>query len=205
MEKKLTAKGTATRNRIIEGAAEVVRETGVALVTLDDVMARTKASKSQLFHYFPKGKDELLLAIAQFEADQVLEDQQPYLGQLDSWESWRKWRDRVVERYEAQGDRCPLGSLFLHVGRVTPGARAIVVELMRQWQESLAVGIRSMQAAGHLPGDIDVDRRAAALLTAIQGGVSILQSTGQSAHLRAALDQGLDDLRRSATPASALA
>ncbi len=36
-------------------------------------MARTGTSKGQLFHYFPAGKDELLVAVAQFEADQVLE------------------------------------------------------------------------------------------------------------------------------------
>ncbi|MEV6289618.1 TetR/AcrR family transcriptional regulator [Streptomyces sp. NPDC004059] len=192
---KLTAKGRATRNRIVEGAAAVLRERGVASVTLDDVMARTSTSKSQLFHYFPAGKDELLLAVARFEADQVIEDQQPYLGCLDSWEAWERWRDVVVERYEAQGDQCPLGSLFLQIGRSTPGARAIVIELMRRWQESLAAGIRALQATGRLPADLDVDVRAAALLAAIQGGVSILLSTGGSAHLRAALDQGIADLR----------
>ena len=156
----------------------MLREKGVSAATLDDVMARTQTSKSQLFHYFPAGKDELLLAVAQYEADQVLEDQQPYLGCLDSWEAWQQWRDVVVERYEEQGDQCPLGSLFLHLGRSTPGARAIVVELMRRWQASLAAGIRALQAAGHLPADLDVDQRAAALLAAIQGGVSILLSTG---------------------------
>ncbi|MET8806520.1 TetR/AcrR family transcriptional regulator [Streptomyces sp. NPDC004546] len=192
---KLTAKGRATRNRIVEGAAAVLRERGVASVTLDDVMARTSTSKSQLFHYFPAGKDELLLAVARFEADQVIEDQQPYLGCLDSWEAWERWRDVVVERYEAQGDQCPLGSLFLQIGRSTPGARAIVIELMRRWQGSLAAGIRALQATGRLPADLDVDVRAAALLAAIQGGVSILLSTGGSAHLRAALDQGIADLR----------
>ncbi|MFI6358218.1 TetR/AcrR family transcriptional regulator [Streptomyces sp. NPDC050743] len=192
---KLTAKGRATRNRIVEGAAAVLRERGVASVTLDDVMARTSTSKSQLFHYFPAGKDELLLAVARFEADQVIEDQQPYLGCLDSWGAWERWRDVVVERYEAQGDQCPLGSLFLQIGRSTPGARAIVIELMRRWQESLAAGIRALQATGRLPADLDVDVRAAALLAAIQGGVSILLSTGGSAHLRAALDQGIADLR----------
>ncbi|WP_433454230.1 TetR/AcrR family transcriptional regulator [Streptomyces sp. CA-142005] len=192
---KLTAKGRATRSRIVEGAAAVLRERGVASVTLDDVMARTSTSKSQLFHYFPAGKDELLLAVARFEADQVIEDQQPYLGCLDSWEAWERWRDVVVERYEAQGDQCPLGSLFLQIGRSTPGARAIVIELMRRWQESLAAGIRALQSTGRLPADLDVDVRAAALLAAIQGGVSILLSTGGSAHLRAALDQGIADLR----------
>ncbi|MCX5384590.1 TetR/AcrR family transcriptional regulator [Streptomyces sp. NBC_00083] len=195
MPKELTAKGKATRRRIVEGAAVVLRERGVALATLDDVMAQTSTSKSQLFHYFPAGKDELLLAVAQFEADQVLEDQQPHLGRLDSWEAWDRWRDVVVERYEAQGDQCPLGSLFLQVGRTTPGARAIVTELLRRWQESLATGIRALQAGGELPRTLDADARAAALLAGIQGGVSILLSTGKSAHLRAALDQGISGLR----------
>jgi hypothetical protein len=70
-----------------------------------------------------------------------------------------------------------------------------VIELMRRWQESLAAGIRALQSTGRLPADLDVDVRAAALLAAIQGGVSILLSTGGSAHLRAALDQGIADLR----------
>jgi AcrR family transcriptional regulator len=196
VRRELTAKGKATRSRIVEGAAAVLREKGVTAATLDDVMARTGTSKSQLFHYFPAGKDELLLAVARFEADQVLADQQPYLGRLDSWEAWEQWRDAVIERYETQGEECPLGSLFLQVGRSTPGARAIVIELMRRWQESLAVGIRSLQAAGRLPAGLDVDARAAALLAAIQGGVSILLSTGRSTYLRAALDQGITDLRR---------
>ncbi|WP_043673485.1 TetR/AcrR family transcriptional regulator [Streptomyces xylophagus] len=196
MRGQLTAKGKATRNRIIEGAAAVVREKSVASATLDDVMARTRTSKSQLFHYFPAGKDELLLAVAQFEADQVLEDQQPYLSCLGSWEAWEQWRDVVLKRYEAQGDWCPLGSLFLQVGRSTPGARAIVIELMRQWQESLAAGVRALQAAGRLPADVDAEARAGVLLAAIQGGVSVLLSTGRSDLLRIALDQGIADLRR---------
>lgn len=187
---------------MVEGAAAVLRERGVAWAALDDIMARTGTSKSQLFHYFPAGKDELLVAVAQFEADQVLEDQQPYLGRLDSWESWEQWRGAVIKRYEAQGDQCPLGSLFLQIGRSTPGARAIVVELLRRRQESLAAGVRALQAAGALRADVDAEARAAALPAGIQGGVSILLSTGRSTHLRTALDQGIVDLRRAGGPAA---
>ncbi|MFE2965128.1 TetR/AcrR family transcriptional regulator [Streptomyces sp. NPDC059340] len=190
-----TAKGRATRARIIEGAAEVLRERGVPFTTLDDIRARTGTSKSQLFHYFPEGKDELLLAVAQFEADRVLEDQQPHLGRLDSWESWYQWRDAVVERYERQGDQCPLGSLFLQVGRARPGARAIVSELMRQWQEQLAQGMRALRARGLVSPTLDVDTTAAALLAGVQGGVSVMMSTGESTHLKAALDTGIEYLR----------
>ncbi|WP_062215887.1 TetR/AcrR family transcriptional regulator [Streptomyces sp. NBRC 109706] len=201
MPATLTAKGRATRDRIVRGAATVLREKGVGLTTLDDILSHTRTSKSQLFHYFPGGKDELLLAVAHFEADQVLADQQPYLGSLDSWEAWYRWRDRVVERYEEQGERCPLGSLFLQVGRDTPGARAIVVNLLHRWQEQLATGMRALRDAGRLPADFDIDRSAAALLAGLQGGVAILLSTGRSDHLRAALDEGIATLRRGPGPA----
>ncbi|WP_420037939.1 TetR/AcrR family transcriptional regulator [Streptomyces sp. cg28] len=195
MGETLTAKGRATRARIVEGAAEVLREQGVSVTTLDDIRARTGTSKSQLFHYFPGGKDELLLAVARFEADRVIEDQQPHLGRLDSWESWQRWRDVVVERYELQGDHCPLGALFLQVGRSSPGARAIVTELMRQWQAELARGIRAVQAGGLVRASLDADRTAGALLAGIQGGVTIMMSTGDSTHLGAALDTGIAYLR----------
>lgn len=196
----LTPKGQATRARIVEGAAQVLREKGVAITTLDDIRERTGTSKSQLFHYFPDGKDQLLLAVAQYEADQVLADQQPFLGCLDSWESWYQWRDAVVERYEAQGDHCPLGALFLQIGRTTPGARAVVIELMTKWQASLAGGIKALREKGDLPMSVDVDQTAAALLAGIQGGVTIMLSTGRSTHLRAALDWGILRLRAAASP-----
>jgi AcrR family transcriptional regulator len=195
MQGTLTPKGQATRARIVEGAAEVLRDMGVGAATLDDIRARTGTSKSQLFHYFPEGKDALLLAVAQYEADRVLDDQQPHLGCLDSWDAWYRWRDAVIDRYESQGDSCPLGSLFLQIGRSRPGARAIVAELMRQWQENLATGIRALQRNGELPLSFEVDQTAAALLAGIQGGVSIMLSTGDSTHLRAALDTGIMHLR----------
>jgi AcrR family transcriptional regulator len=190
----LTPKGRLTRERIVVGAAEVLRERGLA-ATLDDIRERTRTSKSQLFHYFPEGRDQLLLAVAQHEADRVLDDQQPYLGCLDSWQAWDRWRDVVVARYEEQGDTCPLGSLLQQVGRTSPGARAVVVRLLHEWQEHLAGGMRALREGGLLPGSFDVDASAAALLAGVQGGVSILLATGETTHLKAALDQGIAQLR----------
>ena len=195
MTTALTPKGETTRARIVASAAEVLREQGVASATLDDMRNRSGTSKSQLFHYFPDGKDQLLLAVAQYEADRVLDDQQPYLGCLDSWQAWYRWRDTVVQRYEAQGEQCPMGSLFQHIGRSTPGAQAIVVELMRQWQQSLAAGVQALHDRGLISTQVDVEQAAAALLAGIQGGVSLLLSTGQSVHLRAALDFWIMQLR----------
>ena len=193
----LTAKGAATRQRIIDGAAAEIRAHGVSATTLDDIRARTRTSKSQLFHYFPGGKEQLLLAVAQYEAEWVLSDQQPYLGALTSWAAWQRWRDVVVERYRLQGQHCPLAVLMSELGRTTPGAQAVTGALIRQWHSEIAAGVTHMQRKGQIPTRVDAERAAAALLAGIQGGVGILLATGDLSFLEAALDAGIDALRAS--------
>ncbi|MET8353880.1 MULTISPECIES: TetR/AcrR family transcriptional regulator [unclassified Micromonospora] len=195
MTRALTRKGEATRARIVAGAAAEIRERGVDETRLEDVMARTGTSKGQLFHYFPEGKDELLLAVAQHEADQVLIDQEPMLSNLTSWPAWLAWRDRLIERYLAQGVKCPLNGLLGQAGRRGPGAQAVVAGLMRRWQKAITEGIRHMQSTGDIAPEVDADRAAAALLAGIQGGVLLLLATGKIDHLEAALDLTIDSLR----------
>lgn len=192
-----TKKGAATRQRIVEGAAAEIRDRGVALTTLDDIRARTHTSKSQLFHYFPDGKEQLLLAVAEHEAEQVLADQQPHLGALNSWAAWQRWRDAVVDRYRRQGQSCPLSMLMSEIGRSTPGAQAVTATLMRRWHDEITAGVRAMQDQGKVAGGIDAERSAAALLAGIQGGVGILLATGDLSYLEAALDVGIATLRAS--------
>ncbi|MFF4222248.1 TetR/AcrR family transcriptional regulator [Streptomyces sp. L500] len=191
----LTRKGAATRRRIIEGAAEEMREQGVFSLRLEDVMGRTATSKSQLFHYFPGGKDELLLAVARHEAARVIADQQPELGSLTSWAAWWQWRDKVVTRYREQGENCPLHAAMSQLGTATDAARTVARELLRHWQDQLAAGIRHMQDTGEIVPVLDADREAAALLAGVQGGVMILLTTGGIEHLEAALDRGIAHLR----------
>ncbi|MFJ3672426.1 TetR/AcrR family transcriptional regulator [Streptomyces sp. NPDC090106] len=190
----LTAKGRATRQRIIEGASAHLRSDAPGTVTLDDIRAITGTSKGQLFHYFPGGKEELLLAVARFEADRVIADQQPHIGALTSWAAWTRWRDAVIARYRAQGAHCPLGTLMDQVG-TTPGAADVAASLLTRWQRLIREGITAMQADGLIRPSLDADRAAAAFLAAIQGGVQILRSTGDSTHLEAAVDILIDHLK----------
>ncbi|MCP9270764.1 TetR/AcrR family transcriptional regulator [Mycolicibacterium arenosum] len=192
---KLTAKGRATRQRIIDGAAAEIRANGAVGTRLEDVMERTGTSKSQLFHYFPLGKDQLLLAVAQQEADRVLADQQPHLSRLTSWAAWQRWRDAVVDRYRTQGRLCPLSTVMSEIGR-TPGAHAVTSTLITDWRNEIEAGVRAMQQQGEVAADVNATRAASALLAGIQGGVSVLLSTGDIGYLEAALDVGIEGLRR---------
>ena len=191
----LTVKGAATRQRIIEGAAELIRQDGVAAATLEDIRLHTATSKSQLFHYFPDGRQQLLLAVAHHEADQVLADQQPHLSALTTWESWQRWRRALVRRYRKQGRTCPLAVLTTELGRTDPASQAVTRSLLLRWRADLAAGVRAMQPASKAAAIQDPDRYAGALLAGIQGGVVILLATGSSTELESALDLLLEPLR----------
>jgi AcrR family transcriptional regulator len=192
----LTTKGRATRRRIILGAAAEIRSHGVSNVTLEDIMAATRTSKSQLFHYFPGGKEQLLLAVAEFESQMVIDDQQPHLSQLVSWAAWQRWRDVLVDRYRKQGQNCPIAVLMSEIGRTTPGAQAVTAKLMNRWHGAIAAGVRTMQDRGQIRVGVDPDQSAAALLAGIQGGVGVMLATGDLSYLEAALDVGIAALRR---------
>jgi len=195
---RLTAKGRATRQRIIEGAAAEIRARGAVETTLDDVCRATATSKSQLFHYFPSGREQLLYAVAEHEADRVLLDQEPYLSELTSWAAWDAWRDAVLARYREQGMTCPLGVLMTQLTRTTPASREVTARLLDQWQRKITDGVRAMREQGATAPGVDPERAGAALLAGIQGGVSILLQTGRLTHLEAALDVGIAGLRATA-------
>src|ERR671914_2611580 len=87
-----TARGRATRHRIVAAASELISERGVAETSLDDVIERAGASKSQLYHYFDD-RGALLRAVVAHNSETVLGS----LGPLDSWKAIRSWFDSLVE------------------------------------------------------------------------------------------------------------
>jgi AcrR family transcriptional regulator len=186
--RRLTRKGEATRARIVAGAAAEFRRRGVADTTLDHVIERTGTGKGQLFHYFPGGREELLVAVAEHEAERVISDQEPHLGRLAGRGDWEAWRDAVVARYRRQGEECPLSMLISQIGKGSPAGRAVTTTLLREWQDELAAGIRRTQERGEIGPSHDPERSAAAIVAAIQGGVLVLLSTGEIDNLEAALD-----------------
>lgn len=193
----LTAKGAATRARIVAAAADQVLDRGVGGTSLDDVRGATRTSKSQLFHYFPDGKHELVRAIAQFQGERVLDAQRPALDALDTWESWQAWRDAVVAHYtRVDGVRgCPVGSLTAEAAVDDPQLRDQLAAYMAGWTARLADGVRRLHAAGRIDDAADPEALATELLAAIQGGLLLSQAQGTLRPLELALDSALAHLR----------
>jgi AcrR family transcriptional regulator len=192
MAPQLTARGAATRARIVESAAEQVLAGGVGGTSLDDIRADTETSKSQLFHYFPGGKSELVGAIASFQADRVLAAQEPYLSRLATWNDWREWRDAVVAHYGSQPHwGCPIGALASELTGTDPERAAEVTAHMEHWRGLLEAGVRRLRDAGDLSPDADPRALSLAVFASLQGGL-LLTATAESIEpLEAALDGAL--------------
>ncbi|MDT7673106.1 MAG: TetR/AcrR family transcriptional regulator, transcriptional repressor for nem operon, partial [Pseudonocardiales bacterium] len=169
---KLTPKGAATRARIVASGADLVLARGVGGTSLDDICTGTATSKSQLFHYFPGGKSELVGAIAAFQSERVLRAQQPFLGELDSWAAWQGWRDAVLAHYGSQRHwGCPIGALATELIGNDPERAADVARYMDHWRGYLCAGLSRMRDAGLLRADADPDTLALSVFAALHGGL----------------------------------
>lgn len=196
-ETRLTERGRATRRRIVEATGEQILAAGLGGTTLDTVRAATLTSKSQLFHYFPGGKGELLREVAAWEAEQLFAAQRPHLDDLATWESWSAWRDSLVDYYLGRGRwACPVGTLATQAAATDAELERSVAATMDAWRDLLAAGVRRMRDAGHVRADTDPERLAVVVLSAVQGGLVLSQPLRASWPLEAALDTALEPLHR---------
>jgi AcrR family transcriptional regulator len=183
----LTPKGERTRARIIEEAAGLIHERGVAGTRLEDVRAAAGVSGSQLSHYFAD-KDELVQAVVDHQADVIVANQRR--ADLASSEGLRAWRDMVVaeaNRTKGRGG-CPLGALAGQLSESEPGSRALIAAGFERWSAALGDGLQALRASGDLPVDIDPEDLGVTFLAALQGGLLLAQVERDARPLATAID-----------------
>jgi TetR/AcrR family transcriptional regulator, transcriptional repressor for nem operon len=191
-----TARGRATRERIVVAASELIGERGVAETSLDDVIERAGVSKSQLYHYFGD-RAALLRAVVLHNAEGVLS----HVGPLDSWKAIRSTFDELVrlqvERRACGG--CPIGTLVGQLAEADEQARLALADSFGRWETRLRDGLRAMQLHGKLDPSADPSLLAAATLAAIQGGLILTQTRRDPRQLEIALDAAYAHLRAHAS------
>jgi TetR/AcrR family transcriptional regulator, transcriptional repressor for nem operon len=191
-----TARGRATRERILRAAGELIAERGVAGTSLDDVRERAHASKSQLYLYFAD-REELLRAVAETTCDAVLAGQAEVLDGFDSFEGIERYLAAVVAVQVEGGAHggCPIGSL---AGQLVEGddvAREILAGGFKRWESGLRVGLEAMAARGDLRSGADPAALATQTLAILQGGLLLTQVRRDPAQMRTAADAALALIR----------
>jgi TetR/AcrR family transcriptional repressor of nem operon len=183
---KLTAKGARTRARIVEEAAALIHERGVAGTTLEDVKVAAEVSGSQLYHYFPD-KNDLVQAVIDYQAETIVKRNTHALSSANGVETWRKMLITAARRTQAKGG-CQLGSLGGQLAESDPEARALIAAGFDQWAAAISDGLRTLNDDGKLPHDIDPDDLATTLLATLQGALLLGQVQRSSRPVETAVD-----------------
>jgi TetR/AcrR family transcriptional repressor of nem operon len=191
----LTAKGQATKARIVATAADLVFKQGVAGTSIEDVRKAAGVSGSQMTHYFDD-KQALIRAVVTHQADAVLAAHEA-LGNLDSFDALDAWANLNVEQQRLRqcAGGCLLGSLTAEVVECDDGARANAERGFERWEALLRDGLTAMRDRGDLRPEADPAELALALLSAVQGGALLTQARRDTAPLEAALNTALAHLR----------
>lgn len=191
-----TAKGRATRERIVVAASSLMLEHGVDAAKLEDIQSEAHVSASQLYHYF-EDKSALILAVIDHQTDAVLGMHRQVLERLDSFAALQEWRDLIVASIESKHcvGGCPLGSLASGLAESDPLARAALAKSFAQWQRLLRVGLETMRDHGELRADIDAESLSLSVLASVQGGLLLSQTRRDSAAVRASVDMAIAYLK----------
>jgi TetR/AcrR family transcriptional repressor of lmrAB and yxaGH operons len=155
------------RDRMIAGAVRLLARGGPQATTFSTVLAETDAPRGSIYHHFPGGKDELVLAaIAMTEAHALsLLDQQRGVPALEVARSFlAAWRSLLTQGRFSAG--CAL--VAVTVGSDEPELRARAAAAFRVWHERLSAALTD----GGL-GPADANAAAAMLLAASEGAVVI--------------------------------
>jgi AcrR family transcriptional regulator len=186
----MTAKGRATRARILDTAADLILRHGVAGTGLDDVRKAAGVSGSQMTHYF-RDRHSLIQDVVAFQAESTLaQHQAPELDGFRTLASLRLWADLNIERQQQRGCQggCSFGALAGQLAESSPETRADLAAGFRNWLSVFQQGLEAMKISGELRADADPAALAYALLGTMQGGMLLTQTLRTIEPLEAAFD-----------------
>jgi AcrR family transcriptional regulator len=175
-EQRLTAKGRATRDRIVQAAAELIVTEGLSAASIENVRKVASVSGSQLAHYFTD-KSALIRAVIRRQIGLVLDfHRQPKLADLDSFDDFERWIDLNVRYLRSIGTSSgtpTYHALTAQLAKADDATRATLGTGYWQWVELLESSIQRMKERGVLQATADSRRLALVIVSAHQGGATL--------------------------------
>jgi AcrR family transcriptional regulator len=194
---RYTRKGLATRARIVDVAARLMFERGIANTSIDQVRRTAEVGGSQISHYFRDKRDLTRHVVAARRNDVLAFHTQPRLDTLDSLDALQAWADACVSDIAAvyRVGGCVYGSL---AGELIDADDEMHDDLSAgydQWIELFQAGLTAMRRRGDLSREADPRHLAVSLVAAHQGGAMLTHATNDPQPLRVAVNAAVEYVR----------
>ncbi|WP_457144906.1 TetR/AcrR family transcriptional regulator [Mycobacterium sp. URHB0021] len=195
-ESAFTARGVATRARILAKADELIARFGVEGTTLHGICRASAISKWQFYEHF-SDKEDLVRSVLDVRVQALLSDQRRQLAEVTNMAGLDKWRDNLVAANRQRGGAfgCALGTMVSELADRDETCRIQLAGYFAEWRGLAAAALRRMQCGGELRGDADPDELATGLIAALQGGYLLAQASRNVNQMASAIEMALARVR----------
>lgn len=176
-----SAKGTATRDQILDAAERLMHLRGYHCTSLDDVLRESGVGKGNFYYHF-KSKEDLGYAIidrvVQGFTARTLDPAFADEGDAPVRQIFA-FLDRVLETQRRRNcvGGCPMGNLASELSDVHEGFRQRLARIFIQWRTKLAEALARGQAGGELRPNFDPAGAAQFLVAALEGAILMTKVT----------------------------
>ena len=153
------------RQRMIERTAVLLAKKGLQGTSLSEVLEASSAPRGSLYHHFPGGKDELVLAALSKAGDQIMDPLNRLEGKSAAAVAQTfigLWRAHLVK----YNFRAGCAGVAITVAADSPVLLESVAEVFRDWRYRLS----ALLAAGGVPAN-RAPAMSATLIAACEGAV----------------------------------
>jgi AcrR family transcriptional regulator len=192
-----SAKGAATRLRIMRVAADLFHKQGVGATSPDEILEAARAGKGQFYHYFGS-KEGLVHQVLLSYIEAVEAGTGPVDYEIQSFEDLERWFAAHIDlqRHFRMLRGCPFGTIGNGVTEKDELIRQDLSHLFEIVKNKLRAFFIREKATGRLIADASEDRLADFCIAVIQGGMLMGKVKRSPQPVEAAVAEALAYLRR---------
>jgi TetR/AcrR family transcriptional repressor of nem operon len=174
----MSAKGVATKNRIVETAQLLFHLQGFSNTSMDDIIKKSEVKKGNLYFYF-RSKDELGYAVL----DRCTEDfMQRYLGlaskpgrSLEKIYGMLNQMEQGLREKNCRGG-CLFGNFAIEMSDIHEGFRKRVEKVFDVWTVQFQEVLDGAKQKGEINRSINTRALAQLLVAAIEGATMLAKT-----------------------------
>lgn len=184
----MTPKGEATREKILETAAELIQRKGFGATSINNLLGATGMKKGSIYFHFTD-KDALGLAILEKARDAFLAFLDASLVGATPGEQLDNFLDKVMTTHLRKRfvGGCIFGNTALEMGDTESGFTSLIENVFDEWEAKLQTVIAAAQDAGEVFSGLPADVLAGHMVSAIEGGIMLSRLKKDEKPLRDAL------------------
>lgn len=171
----MTQADSGARQRIVAGAADLIRRRGVTATSIRDLARHAGAPLGSTYHYFPGGKEQLVTEAVQFSGDTVAAILRKELraGPVEGLRAFLAlWRHILTSNGYRAG--CPVLAVAIEepAAEEIPAAVTAAAGVFTSWESLLAGAMRE-----HGADDQQATQVATLIVAAVEGATAMCRAT----------------------------